>query len=101
VPLRMRLKRLGSRHNPHYRVVIADSRAPRDGRTVEEVGYYNPRTDPPTLRLREDRVLHWLLTGAEPTETVYSLLRRAGLLARLAELRRQRAHDRTGATEEA
>ena len=94
MPTRIRLKRFGSKHNPHYRVVIADSRAPRDGKTIEEIGYYNPRTEPPTVKINEDRAVHWLLIGAEPTETVRALLRRAGILKKVAELRRQQKQAR-------
>ncbi|MBC7288906.1 MAG: 30S ribosomal protein S16 [Armatimonadetes bacterium] len=88
MPTRMRLKRFGSKHNPHFRIVIADSRAPRDGKTIEEIGFYNPRSEPPLVKVDEDRAIHWLLTGAEPTETVRSLLRRAGILKKVAEIRR-------------
>jgi small subunit ribosomal protein S16 len=90
----LRLKRMGSRRNPHYRLVVADARAPRDGKAIEEVGYYNPKSDPPEVRVKEERVVHWLLTGAQPTETVRSLLHRAGILAKVAEVRRQQKRAR-------
>jgi small subunit ribosomal protein S16 len=86
----MRLKKLGGKRDPHYRVVIADARTPRDSRTIEEIGYYNPKTDPPTIEIKEDRAIHWLLNGVQPSETVGSLLRKAGVLAKLAEVRRER-----------
>ncbi|MCX7598211.1 MAG: 30S ribosomal protein S16 [Armatimonadetes bacterium] len=95
MPVRLRLKRMGSKRNPHYRVVVADARVPRDGKAIEEVGYYNPKADPPQVQLKEDRVVHWLLTGAQPTETVRSLLHRAGILARVAEIRRQQREARS------
>ena len=101
MPVRIRLKRFGSRHNPHYRIVIADSRAPRDGKTIEEIGYYNPRTEPPTVQVKEDRAIHWILIGAEPTETVRSLLRRAGILKKVAEIRRQRRLQKLQARQQA
>jgi len=85
---------MGSRRNPHYRLVVADARAPRDGKAIEEVGYYNPKSDPPEVRVKEERVVHWLLTGAQPTETVRSLLHRAGILAKVAEVRRQQKRAR-------
>ena len=76
----MRLKRIGAKKAPVYRVVITDSRARRDGRSIEELGLYNPRTEPPTVDLNDDRVKHWLSVGAVPSETVRSLLRKAGYL---------------------
>lgn len=85
---------MGSRRNPHYRLVVADARVPRDGRAIEEVGYYNPKTDPPEVRVKEDRVIHWLLAGVQPTETVRALLRKAGILAKVAEIRRQQKEAR-------
>lgn len=87
--VRMRLKRLGGKRDPHYRVVIADARTPRDSRTIEEIGYYNPKTDPPTVSIKEDRAIHWLMRGVQPSETVASLLRKSGMLAKLADVRRQ------------
>jgi small subunit ribosomal protein S16 len=71
----MRLTRVGSKKNPHYRVVIADSRSPRDGRFIEIVGRYNPQTDPSTIELDEDKVKAWLEKGAQPSQTVASLLK--------------------------
>jgi len=74
----MRLKRIGAKKAPVYRVVITDSRAKRDGRPVEEVGVYNPCTEPPVVTLKEERVKYWLGVGAQPSETVRSILRKAG-----------------------
>ncbi len=87
--VRMRLKKLGGKRDPHYRVVIADARTPRDSRTIEEIGYYNPKTDPPTIEIKDDRAIHWLMNGVQPSETVASLLRKSGVLAKLAEVRRR------------
>ena len=78
--LRIRLRRTGRSKAPHYRVVVADQRAPRDGDFVEIVGHYNPRSDPKELAFKEDRVRHWLARGARPSETVHSLLHREGLI---------------------
>lgn len=89
MPTRIRLKRFGRKKRPHYRIVIADSRAPRDGAGIEEIGYYDPISEPPTLKIDEDRAVHWLLTGAQPTDVVRALLRRAGVLARVAQIRRE------------
>ena len=77
--LRIRLRRTGRSKAPSYRVVIADSRAPRDGDFVEIVGHYNPRANPKVLELKADRIKHWLSVGAQPTETVHRLLHREGI----------------------
>lgn len=71
---------MGARGRPFYRVVVADSRSPRDGRFIETVGYYDPRTDPPTVKISGDRVAYWLGTGAQPTDTARALLKKAGVL---------------------
>ena len=85
--VKIRLRRVGAKKQPSYRVVIADSRSPRDGRFIETVGFYNPRTEPPTVEIKEDRVLYWLSQGAQPTEAVASLLNRQGTMDRLARLK--------------
>jgi small subunit ribosomal protein S16 len=72
---RMRLARVGSKKNPIYRVVVADSRAPRDGRFIEIVGRYNPQTEPSTIELDEERIRDWLGKGVQPSETVARLLK--------------------------
>ena len=77
--VRMRLTRVGSKKNPVYRVVVADSRSPRDGRFLEIVGRYNPQTDPSTIDFDEDRVKDWLAKGAQPSNTVARLLKVANL----------------------
>ena len=77
--LRIRLRRIGKKKQPYYRVVVADQRAPRDGDFVEVIGHYNPRTQPSTIELNEERVKHWLSVGAQPTETVHRVLHKAGL----------------------
>ena len=73
--VRMRLTRVGSKKNPIYRVVVADSRSPRDGRFIEIVGRYNPQTDPSTIELNEEKVRDWLGKGAQPSEAVARLLK--------------------------
>lgn len=85
--LRIRLRRTGKKKQPSYRVVVADARAPRDGRFVEIIGFYNPRTDPPTFRIDEERALYWLSQGAKPTEPVARLLEKQGTLDRFARLK--------------
>jgi small subunit ribosomal protein S16 len=85
--VKIRLRRVGAKKQPSYRVVVADSRSPRDGRFIETIGFYNPRTEPPTVEIKEDRALHWLSHGAQPTEAVASLLKRLGTMERLARLK--------------
>jgi small subunit ribosomal protein S16 len=79
--VRIRLARVGAKKQPSYRVVVADSRAARDGRSIETIGHYNPRTDPVEIRIDADRVRHWLARGAQPSETVARLLRQAGIVS--------------------
>ena len=76
---KIRLRRMGAKKQPFYRVVVADSRSPRDGRFIEEIGYYNPLTTPAEIQIDEEKVLAWLKTGAEPSETVRALLKKAGI----------------------
>ena len=85
--VKIRLRRAGAKKKPSYRVVVADSRAPRDGRFIEIIGHYNPRTDPVTVNVYEDRVLHWLAEGAQPTDSVRRLLENLGTLARFVRLK--------------
>ena len=83
--VKIRLKRMGAKKRPFYRVVIADSRSPRDGRFIETVGTYNPIAQPAEITLDEDKILAWLNNGAQPSETVRNLLSHAGILAKFAE----------------
>ena len=78
--LRIRLRRGGKRNQPSYRVVVADKPTPRDGRFIENLGHYNPLTDPVTLEVKKDRVEHWMSLGAQPTETVHRLLYKHGII---------------------
>jgi small subunit ribosomal protein S16 len=77
--VRMRLTRVGSKKNPIYRVVVADSRSPRDGRFIEIIGRYNPQTDPSTIELDETKVKDWLAKGAQPSDPVRKLIKAAGI----------------------
>ena len=77
--VRMRLARVGSKKNPIYRVVVAASRSPRDGRFIEIVGRYNPQTDPSTIELDEAKISDWVAKGAQPTEPVARLMKAAGI----------------------
>lgn len=88
--VRIRLMRMGKRHEPFYRVVVADSRAPRGGRYIEAIGHYNPRTDPSTIHIDAERALHWLRRGAQPTSAARVLLQKAGVLQTWQEQRKQR-----------
>ena len=80
--VRIRLRRVGAKAQPSYRVVVADKEAPRDGRFLEIIGHYNPRTEPATIQLHEDRVYDWLRKGAQPSESVIQVFTSAGTLAR-------------------
>ena len=82
--VKLRLKRMGAKKAPFYRVVAADARSPRDGRFIEELGYYNPKTEPATVSLKEEAILAWLNNGAQPTDTVRSLLSKAGIMTKFA-----------------
>ena len=78
--LKIRLRRMGAKKAPFYRIVVADSRAPRDGAFVEELGYYNPRTDPVEVKVDNERAQEWIKKGAQPTDTVRALLKKSGAI---------------------
>jgi len=80
--VRIRLRRTGSRGQPSYRIVVADKESPRDGRFLEILGDYNPRTEPATMNVKEDRVYDWMSKGAQPSESVAQLFKTAGVLDR-------------------
>ena len=77
--VKIRLKRVGAKKQPIYRVVVADSRSPRNGRNIEEIGYYNPLTNPAEVKIDAEKAKKWLSNGAQPTETVKALLKKAGI----------------------
>jgi small subunit ribosomal protein S16 len=85
--VKIRLRRVGARKQPSFRVVVADQRAARDGAFIEKIGVYNPRTEPETLRIDEARALYWLSVGAQPTESVARLLKTTGTMARFERLK--------------
>ena len=87
VAVKIRLKRMGSKRKPFYRIVVADSRSPRDGRFIEAVGYYNPLTNPVDLKLNEEDILNWLQKGAQPSDTVRNLLGSKGIMQKYHEAR--------------
>ena len=78
--VKIRLRRMGAKKAPSYRIVVADSRFPRDGRFIEEIGIYDPCTDPTTVRIDADKAKQWLSNGAQPTDTVRDLLKKEGIL---------------------
>lgn len=80
--VKIRLMRTGMKKAPSYRVVVADARSPRDGRIVENIGWYNPRTEPSTIVIDEEKALKWLSVGAQPTDPVRSLFERTGINAK-------------------
>lgn len=78
--VKIRLRRMGAKKAPFYRIVVADSRYPRDGRFIEEIGYYNPMTEPADVKVDAQKVKEWMANGAQPTDTVKSLLKKNGIL---------------------
>ena len=78
--VKIRLRRTGAKKQPSYRIVVADSRFPRDGRFIEEIGFYNPRTEPSTVKVNEEKAKQWLANGAQPTDTVRALLKKNGII---------------------
>ena len=78
--VKIRLRRLGAKKAPYYRIVVADSRSPRDGRCIEEIGAYNPLTEPATITVDSEKAKTWIQNGAQPTDTVRGLLKKAGVL---------------------
>ena len=78
--VKIRLRRMGAKKAPFYRVIVADSRSPRDGRFIEEIGYYNPLTNPAEVKIDADKANTWIKNGAQPTETVKALLKKNGII---------------------
>ncbi len=78
--VKIRLKRMGMKKNPFYRVVVADERSPRDGRFIDEIGYYDPMKKPSLIKIDKEKALDWMQKGAQPTDSARSLLKRAGVL---------------------
>ena len=78
--VKIRLRRMGAKKAPFYRAVVADSRYPRDGRFIEEIGYYDPMVEPPVIKIDGDAVKSWIAKGAQPTDTVKALLKKSGIV---------------------
>ena len=89
--VRIRLRRMGAKKKPFYRVVVADQRSPRDGRFIENIGTYDPLTDPPTIDIKSERAGHWLSVGAQPSEAVARLLAKSGITDEDGKLRKEEA----------
>jgi small subunit ribosomal protein S16 len=85
--VKIRLRRVGAKKRPSYRVVVADARAPRDGAFIEVIGHYNPLTEPETVVVDEERVLHWLGHGAQPTDTAKRLLSKTGIIEKFKKVK--------------
>lgn len=82
--VRIRLRRVGAKQQPSYRIIAADKESPRDGRFLEILGFYNPRTQPATIQLKEDRIYDWMIKGAQPSESALKVFQSAGLMDRFA-----------------
>ncbi len=92
--VKLRLKRMGAKKRPFYRIVAADSRSPRDGKFIELVGVYNPISEPAEINVNEEVALKWLKNGAEPTDTVRSLFNRVGIMEKFHNLKKNEKSDK-------
>lgn len=88
--VKIRLKRIGAHKNPFYRLVVSDSRSPRDGRFIEEIGTYNPVTEPAAVEIDEEKALKWLQNGAQASDTVRNLFSKAGIMQKFHDLKHQK-----------
>ncbi len=95
--VKLRLRRMGKKKQPIYKIVVADARSPRDGKFLEAVGIYNPLTNPHTINVKEDRVNYWLNVGAQPTDTVKSLLSQKGIILKRDITRRKLSEEKAQA----
>lgn len=91
--VKIRLRRMGAKKRPFYRVVVADSRAPRDGKFIDEIGYYDPTKDPAIIKIDEDKAKRWIANGAQPTDTARSLLRKSGILHKIQQEKNAKTHE--------
>ncbi len=92
--VRIRLRRMGAKKRPFYRMVVADQRTARGGRFIEILGYYDPTTEPPVLNVKQDRIEHWLGEGAQPSDTVRALLKKIGMLGGMSESQKKKADEK-------
>jgi small subunit ribosomal protein S16 len=88
--VKIRLRRMGAKKRPFYRVVVADSRSPRDGKYIDELGYYDPTKDPAVIKIDEEKAIRWIFNGAQPTDTARSLLRKSGVLRKVHDIKHQK-----------
>ncbi|GEN30403.1 small subunit ribosomal protein S16 [Cerasibacillus quisquiliarum] len=88
--VKIRMKRMGAKRNPFYRIVVADSRSPRDGRSIEQIGTYNPVSDPVEVQIDEEKALKWLMNGAQPSDTVRNLFSKQGIMKKFHEQKNQK-----------
>ncbi|MTI47687.1 30S ribosomal protein S16 [Sporosalibacterium faouarense] len=86
--VKIRLKRMGAKKKPFYRIVVADSRSPRDGRFIEEIGFYNPVVEPKEIKIDDEKAIKWLGNGAKPTDTVNDLFKKNGVLEKFEEAKK-------------
>lgn len=86
--VKIRLRRMGAKKKPFYRIVVADSRSPRDGRFIEEIGYYNPVSDPVEIKIDDEKAVKWLKNGAQPTDTIKDLFRKHGIMEKFEEAKK-------------
>lgn len=91
--VKIRLRRMGAKKNPFYRIIVADSRSPRNGRFIEEIGYYDPLTEPKTVRIDNEKALIWLNNGAKPTDTVDRLFKQNGVYSSVEEDKKEIANE--------
>ncbi|MFC0301449.1 30S ribosomal protein S16 [Virgibacillus soli] len=88
--VKIRLKRMGSKRNPFYRIVVADSRSPRDGRSIEQIGTYNPVVDPVEIKIDEEKALKWMTNGAQPSDTVRNLFSKQGIMKKFHDQKNEK-----------
>ena len=89
--VKIRLKRMGAKKNPFFRIVVADARAPRDGRFIESIGFYDSTVQPAVVKIDEEKALSWMSKGAQPTDTVKSLFSKDGIIAKFAEAKAKKS----------
>ncbi|MBU5467675.1 30S ribosomal protein S16 [Virgibacillus sp. MSJ-26] len=88
--VKIRMKRMGSKRNPFYRIVVADSRSPRDGRQIEQIGTYNPISNPVEIKIDEEKALSWMTNGAQPSDTVRNLFSKQGIMKKFHDQKNQK-----------
>ena len=99
--VKIRLRRMGTNKKPFYRMVVADSRMPRDGRFIENLGFFDPKTEPPTIKIDEEKALLWLSRGAQPSDTVAALLKKEGIIGKPSAAKKKKTEEKPAAVESA